>query len=64
MTFCLMKQLQYKFEDNMFQNRDTARSTENPRAHVNHGRRQNAKTQSQHPYMPGCSPLLSIPIQT
>ena len=30
MTFCLMKQLQYKFEDNMSQNRDTARSTENP----------------------------------
>ena len=43
MTFCLMKELLYKFEDNMSQNRDTTCPTEHPRSHVNHGQRQNAK---------------------
>ena len=38
-----MKELLYKFEDNMSQNRDTTCPTEHPRAHVNHGQRQNAK---------------------
>ena len=64
MTFCLMKDLQYKFEDNMSRNDDTARLTEHLRAHVNHGQRQNAQTLSRHPQMPGCSPLFSIPIRT